>query len=54
MRRGARPIADLAAEEARIAKARADADYLRHAHAELAKLAVKPGEEEGLAGAAPP
>ncbi len=35
MQRGARPGADLAAEEARIAKARADADYLRHAHAEL-------------------
>ena len=41
--------ADLAAEEARVAKARSDADYLRHAHAELEKLAVKPGEEESLA-----
>jgi DNA repair protein RecN (Recombination protein N) len=40
----------LAEEEARIAKARADADYLRHAHAELEKLAPEPGEEEALAG----
>ena len=39
----------LAAEEARIAKAREDADYLRHAHAELTKLAPQPGEEEQLA-----
>jgi DNA repair protein RecN (Recombination protein N) len=36
-------------EEARIAKARADADYLRHAHAELDKLAPEEGEEERLA-----
>lgn len=39
----------LADEEARIAKARADADYLRHAHEELDKLAPEPGEEETLA-----
>jgi DNA repair protein RecN (Recombination protein N) len=39
----------LAEEEARIAKARADADYLRHAHAELEKLAPEEGEEEKLA-----
>ncbi len=39
----------LAEEEARIAKARADADYLRHAHAELEQLAPQPGEEEQLA-----
>lgn len=39
----------LADEEARIAKARAEADYLRHAHAELEKLAPEPGEEEKLA-----
>ena len=39
----------LADEEARIAKARADADYLRHAHAELTKLAPAPREEEELA-----
>jgi DNA repair protein RecN (Recombination protein N) len=39
----------LADEEARIAKARADADYLRHAHAELTKLAPEPREEEELA-----
>ncbi len=38
-----------AEEEARIAKARADADYLRHAHEELTKLAPQPGEEEALA-----
>jgi DNA repair protein RecN (Recombination protein N) len=36
-------------EEARVEKARADADYLRHAHAELEKLAPEPGEEERLA-----
>jgi DNA repair protein RecN (Recombination protein N) len=36
-------------EKARIDKARAEADYLRHAHAELAKLAPEPGEEERLA-----
>ena len=39
----------LADETARIAKARADADYLRHAHAELARLAPAPGEEGMLA-----
>jgi DNA repair protein RecN (Recombination protein N) len=38
-----------AEEQARIDKARADADFLRHAHAELAKLAPEPGEEERLA-----
>ncbi len=36
-------------EEARIAKARADADYLRHAHAELEELSPLEGEEERLA-----
>jgi DNA repair protein RecN (Recombination protein N) len=36
-------------EQARLEKARADADYLRHAHAELSKLAAKPGEETALA-----
>ena len=36
-------------EEARVAKAQADADYLRHAHAELEALAPQPGEEERLA-----
>ena len=41
--------AELADEEARIAKARADADYLRHAHAELTKLSPQPGEDEELA-----
>jgi len=39
----------LAEEEARIARARADADYLRHAHEELTKLAPQDGEEESLA-----
>ncbi|GLI93983.1 DNA repair protein RecN [Methylocystis echinoides] len=39
----------LAEEEARIAKARAEADYLRHAHDELTKLAPQAGEEEALA-----
>jgi DNA repair protein RecN (Recombination protein N) len=39
----------LADEETRIAKARADADYLRHAHEELTKLAPQGGEEEALA-----
>ena len=36
-------------EEARIAKALADADYLHHVHAELGKLAPRAGEEERLA-----
>ena len=40
----------LAAEEARIEQARADADYLRHAHDELTALAPESGEEEALAG----
>ena len=42
-------LSERAAEEARIAKARADADYLRHAHGELAALAPLPKEEENLA-----
>ncbi|MGC2141533.1 MAG: DNA repair protein RecN [Methylovirgula sp.] len=41
--------AERASEEERLAKARADADYLRHAHAELVALAPKPGEEAQLA-----
>jgi DNA repair protein RecN (Recombination protein N) len=36
-------------ENARVAKVRADADYLRHAHAELQELAPEDGEEERLA-----
>lgn len=40
---------ELEQEEARIAKARADADYLRHAHDELSRLAPETGEEEALA-----
>ena len=39
----------LVEEESRIAKARADADYLRHAHAELSELAPQPDEEDALA-----
>ncbi len=39
----------LADEEARIAKARAEADYLRHAHEELTTLAPLDGEESALA-----
>ena len=42
---------ELAAERDRVARARADADYLRHAHAELSKLSPRPGEEEALATA---
>lgn len=41
--------AELEREEARIAKARADADFLRHAHEELTRLAPAQGEEEELA-----
>jgi DNA repair protein RecN (Recombination protein N) len=41
--------AALADEEARLAKARADADYLSHAHEELAALAPGEGEETTLA-----
>ena len=39
----------LAEEKARIEKARADADYLRHAYEELSKLAAEPDEERKLA-----
>jgi DNA repair protein RecN (Recombination protein N) len=41
--------AEQAAESARVAAAQAEADFATHAHQELAKLAVKPGEEEALA-----
>jgi DNA repair protein RecN (Recombination protein N) len=41
--------AEFETEQARLEKARADADYLRHAHEELSKLAAKPGEETVLA-----
>jgi DNA repair protein RecN (Recombination protein N) len=41
--------ADLAAQKARIEKARADADYLRHAADELMTLAPEDGEETRLA-----
>ncbi len=39
----------LAAAEKRMVEAAADADFLRHALAELEKLAPEPGEEEALA-----
>ena len=41
--------AELAEETARVAAAQAEADFAAHAHRELTKLAVKPGEEEALA-----
>ncbi|HTV32659.1 MAG TPA: DNA repair protein RecN, partial [Methylocella sp.] len=41
--------AEIESETARLAKARSEADYLRHAAAELAALAVEPGEELALA-----
>ena len=41
--------AELAAERARVAAAEAEADFAAHAHEELTKLAVQPGEEEALA-----
>lgn len=41
--------AESASERARIEKVRADADYLRHAFAELCNLAAEPGEEDALA-----
>ena len=36
-------------ERARVAEAEAEADFARHAHDELTKLAVRPGEEDELA-----
>src|SRR5208282_1282896 len=39
----------LEAERARVAAAEADADFARHAHEELSRLAILPGEEEALA-----
>jgi DNA repair protein RecN (Recombination protein N) len=41
--------AEIARERARVEKARSEADYLRHAFAELTSLAALPGEELGLA-----
>jgi DNA repair protein RecN (Recombination protein N) len=41
--------AELAAERARVAAAQAEADFARHAHGELTRLDVQPGEEEALA-----
>jgi DNA repair protein RecN (Recombination protein N) len=41
--------AELAAETQRLKAARADADFLRHAHEELKRLAPRPGEEASLA-----
>ena len=43
--------AELVAERARVAAARAAADFARHAHEELSRLDPKPGEEEALAEA---
>jgi DNA repair protein RecN (Recombination protein N) len=40
---------ELADETARVAAAQAEADFAAHAHQELTKLAVMPGEEEALA-----
>ncbi len=39
----------LEAERTRVAAAEAEADFARHAHDELTKLGVRPGEEEELA-----
>jgi DNA repair protein RecN (Recombination protein N) len=39
----------LEAEQARVAAAEAEAEFARHAHEELSRLAVQPGEEETLA-----
>lgn len=39
----------LSQHRAKVEKARADADYFRHAAAELARLSPEPGEEEALA-----
>jgi len=41
--------AELAEERARLAAAQAEADFARHAHEELTRLDVQPGEEEALA-----
>jgi DNA repair protein RecN (Recombination protein N) len=39
----------LEAERSRVSSAEANADFARHAHEELSRLDVKPGEEEALA-----
>jgi DNA repair protein RecN (Recombination protein N) len=41
--------AELAEETARVVAAQAEADFAAHAHRELSRLAVGPGEEEALA-----
>lgn len=41
--------AEYTQEQARLEKVRGEADYLRHAHAELTRLAPGPGEEAALA-----
>jgi DNA repair protein RecN (Recombination protein N) len=46
LRRAEKSLAD---ERAAVEAARKEADYLRHAHEELSKLAPQPGEEEKLA-----
>ncbi len=49
MRRCGLQRANIAEEQARLEKVRGEADYLRHAHEELTKLAPEPGEEATLA-----
>ncbi len=44
-----RAVSELESERARVAAARAAADYARHAHEELTTLDARPGEEETLA-----
>jgi DNA repair protein RecN (Recombination protein N) len=41
--------AELEIEQAKLVSAEAEADFARHAHEELSKLAIQPGEEEALA-----
>jgi DNA repair protein RecN (Recombination protein N) len=41
--------AEHVAESARVAAAKAEADFASHAHAELTRLKIQPGEEEALA-----
>ena len=41
--------AELSSENARLAKAKAEADFAAHAHEELSRLDAQPGEEDALA-----
>ena len=54
MRRWRELKAERAREEERIEKARADADYLRHAFAELEKLDARPAKKRSWPRGAPP